>query len=384
VKFALTEEQEELRATARAFLAEHSSSERVRAAMESESGFEAELWKRVAEELGWTAVTIPEDCGGLGLGAVELTVLLEAMGEALLCAPFFSTVCLAARAILEAGSTAQRAEHLSGIAAGRTLATLAFAGPGGEADAAGVSAAARRVAGPGSDFVLSGRFPQVLDGHCADIVVVAGRAPGSAGVNGVSLFVVPASTAGVERRALPTLDRTRRLAELVLRDARVPASALLGPEGGAAAALERALDHARVALAAEQVGGAQRCLDLGVAYAKERVQFGRPIGSFQAIKHRLAEMMVRVESARSAAWWAAGVAALGGEELPQVASLAKAWSSEAFFHCAAECLQVHGGVGFTWEYDVHLLLKRARAGEGFLGTPSWHRERVARRLGLDG
>jgi len=165
---------------------------------------------------------------------------------------------------------------------------------------------------------------------------------------------------------------------------RVPASALLGTEGGGAAALERALDRARVALAAEQVGGAQRSLDLGVAYAKERVQFGRPIGSFQAIKHRLAEMMVRVESARSAAWWAAGVAELGGEELPQVASLAKAWSSEAFFHCAAECLQVHGGVGFTWEYDVHLLLKRARAGEGFLGTPSWHRERVARRLGLDG
>jgi len=382
VKFALTEEQQELLATARAFLAEHSSSERVRAAMESEAGFDAELWKRIGEELGWTAVTIPEGCGGLGLGAVERTVLLEAMGEALLCAPFFSAVCLGAPAILEAGSEAQQAELLPGIAAGRTLTTLAFSGPAGGQDAAGVEAVARRQADPGSDFVLSGRFPQVLDGHSADLFVVAARAPGSAGPEGVSLFAVPAATPGLERRTLPTLDRTRRLAALELRDVRVPAAARLGEEGAGAAALERTLDSARVALAAEQVGGAQRCLDLGVAYAKERVQFGRPIGSFQAIKHRLAEMMVRVESARSAAWWAAGVTALGGDELPQVASLAKAWSSEAFFHCAAECLQVHGGVGFTWEYDVHLFLKRARAGEAFLGDPSWHRERVARRLGL--
>jgi alkylation response protein AidB-like acyl-CoA dehydrogenase len=382
VKFALTEEQQELLATARAFLAEHSSSERVRAAMESEPGFDTELWKRLGEELGWTAVTIPESCGGLGLGAVELTVLLEAMGEALLCAPFFSSVCFGAQAILEAGSEAQRAELLPGIAAGRTLATLAFSGPGGGQDAAGVEASARRGAGAASDFVLSGRFPQVLDGHCADLVVVAARAPGSAGPEGVSLFAVPTATPGVERRALPTLDRTRRLAALELRDVRVPAAARLGDDGAGGAALERTLDRARVALAAEQVGGAQRCLDLGVAYAKQRVQFGRPIGSFQAIKHRLAEMMVRVESARSAAWWAAGVTALGGDELPQVASLAKAWSSEAFFHCAAECLQVHGGVGFTWEYDVHLYLKRARAGEAFLGDPSWQRERVARRLGL--
>jgi alkylation response protein AidB-like acyl-CoA dehydrogenase len=380
LRFAFTEEQEELRATARAFLAERSSPERVRAAMESEAGFDAETWKRIGEELGWTAVTIPEACGGLGLGAVELSALLEPMGEALLCAPFFATVCLGAQALLESGSAAQQAEHLPGIAAGRTLATLAWTGAGAEPDASGVAALARRAAGPGSDFVLHGSFPHVLDGHCADLLVVAARAPGSAGAAGVSLFAVPAAAA--ERRALPTVDRTRRLARVELRELRVPAAALLGAEGAGAAPLERTLDRARVALAAEQVGGAQRCLDLGVAYAKERVQFGRPIGSFQAIKHRLAEMMVRVEAARSAAWWAAGVAALGGEELPRAASLAKATASEAFFHCAAECLQVHGGVGFTWEYDVHLYLKRARAGEGFLGEPAWHRERVARALGL--
>jgi alkylation response protein AidB-like acyl-CoA dehydrogenase len=230
--------------------------------------------------------------------------------------------------------------------------------------------------------VLSGSLPQVLDGGAADLIVVAARTPGSAGEAGVSLFALPARAQGLERRALATLDRTRRLAALELREARVPAAALLGEEGEAGPALARVLDRAAVALAAEQVGGAQRCLDLAVAYAKERVQFGRPIGSFQAIKHRLAERMVQIETARSAAWWAAGVAALGGAELPQVASLAKARASEAFFSCAAECLQVHGGVGFTWEYDVHLYLKRARAGEGFLGEPAWHRERIARQLGL--
>jgi alkylation response protein AidB-like acyl-CoA dehydrogenase len=369
MRFAFTEEQEELRATARAFLAERSSSERVRAASESECGYDAETWKRIGGELGWTAVAIPEEHGGLGLGAVELCALLEPMGEALLCAPFFASVCLGAQAILEAGSAAQKGEWLPAIAAGERIATLAFDGADG-------TAAAVEARGAGGDFVLAGSVAQVLDGGSADLLVVAARA-----ADGLGLFVVAGDAAGVERRALPTLDRTRRLASLALRDVRVPASARLG--GDAAGALELTLDRARIALAAEQVGGAQRCLDLAVAYAKERVQFGRPIGSFQAIKHRLAELMVRVETARSAAWWASGVAALGDSaEIARVASLAKAWSSEAFFHCAAECLQVHGGVGFTAEYDVHLYLKRARAGEGFLGDPAWHRERVARQLGL--
>jgi alkylation response protein AidB-like acyl-CoA dehydrogenase len=382
VRFAFTEEQEALRATARAFLAERSSSERVRAAMASELGFDPETWKRIGAELGWTAVAIPEAYGGLGLGPVELAVLLEAMGEALLCAPFFASACLGAPALLEAGSEAQRAEHLPAIAAGRAIATLAWTGPRGVPGAAGVEAVARRAAGRGSDFGLSGRWRPVLDAHCADLLVVAARAPGSAGEAGVSLFALPASAPGLARRALPTLDRTRRLAEVELREARVPAAALLGEEGAGGPALERTLDRACAALAAEQVGGAQRCLDLAVAHAKSRVQFGRPIGSFQAIKHRLAEMMVRVESARSAAYWAACTAAQGGADLAEVASLAKAWCSEAFFFCAAECLQVHGGVGFTWEYDVHLYLKRARAGEALLGDPPWHRERIATKIGL--
>ena len=379
MRFAFTEEQAALRATARAFLAEHSASEPMRRAMQSELGYAPELWKTISTELGWPAVSVPEAYGGLGLGAVELAALLEAMGETLLCAPFFSSVCLGANALLVAGSDAQKREQLPAIAEGRTLATLAAFEPDKSWTAAGIEAEARR---EGGDYVLSGRKRFVLDGHCADLLVVAARRAGTRGDEGISLFAVPATSQGVERRALPTLDQTRRLAEIELHGVRVPATARLGEEGTGAAALERILALAAIALAAEQVGGAQRCLDLAVAHAKSRVQFGRPIGSFQAIQHRCADMMLRVESARSAAYYAACVAAEGGSELARMASLAKVYCSDAYFQCAADSLQVHGGVGFTWEYDVHLHLKRAKWTESFLGDPIWHRERVARLIGL--
>jgi alkylation response protein AidB-like acyl-CoA dehydrogenase len=222
----------------------------------------------------------------------------------------------------------------------------------------------------------------VLDGFGADLLIVAARREGSAGEKGVSLFAIPSDTPDVERRALPTMDPTRRLAEVTLRDVRVPASALMGEEGEAWRSLAKALDGATVALAAEQVGGAQTCLDLSVAYAKERIQFGRPIGSFQAIQHKCADMMVAVESARSASYYAACVAADDAENLPVAASLAKVACSDAYFRCAADSIQIHGGVGFTWEYDVHLYFKRARSTEVFLGDPAYHRERVARHVGL--
>jgi alkylation response protein AidB-like acyl-CoA dehydrogenase len=379
MRFAFTEEQEALRETARAFLAEHSSSEQVRSAMQTEAGFAPELWKQISAELGWPAVSIPEECGGLGLGAVELTALLETMGEALFCAPFFSTVCLGANALRVAGSGEQQRERLPAIAEGRSLATLAAFEPDKSWTVAGIEATARR---QGGDYLLSGRKRHVLDGHGADLLVVAARAEGSRGDEGLSLFAVGADAKGVEKRALPTLDQTRRLAEIELQGVRVPASARLGEEGSGAPALERIRDLAAIALAAEQVGGAQRCLDLAVAHAKSRVQFNRPIGSFQAIQHKCADMMLKVESARSAAYYAACVAAEDSPELPRVASLAKAYCSDAYFQCAADSLQVHGGVGFTWEYDVHLHLKRAKWAESFLGDPAWHRERVANLIGI--
>jgi alkylation response protein AidB-like acyl-CoA dehydrogenase len=377
MNFAFTEEQEELRSSARAFLAEHSSSERVRQAMDSEFGYDPEVWKRIGSELGWTSVAIPEPYGGIGLGDVELVALMEMMGESLLCAPFFSSICLAAGALRVAGSDEQKREYLPALAEGQRTATLAWMEASSGCDPCDFAALAEP---SGDELVLRGAKHFVIDGASAELLIVAARAPGSRGDAGVGLFLVPADAQGVEIRALPTMDPTRRQAALTLDGVRLPASARLGAAETGADALREILDRAAIALAGEQVGGAQRCLDLSVAYAKERVQFGRPIGSFQAIKHKCADMMVRVESARSAAYYAACVAAEGAAELPRAASLAKAYCSEAFFHCAAESIQIHGGVGFTWEYDPHLYFKRAQAGEQLLGDPSHHRERIAREL----
>jgi alkylation response protein AidB-like acyl-CoA dehydrogenase len=377
VNFAFTEEQQELRAAARGFLAEASSSERVRAAMASELGYDPEIWKRIGSELGWPAAIVPEAFGGLGLGAVELVALLEPMGESLLCSPFFATVCLAAQAVLAAGSDEQRERYLAPIAEGEARAALATCEPGLAHDE--VALEARR---DGDSYRLDGAKRYVVDGHSADWLVVSARAPGSRGDDGVSLFVVSGDAPGLTRVALPTMDQTRRQAAVRFAGVSVRASARLGAEGAGAAPLRRALDLGAIALAAESVGGAQRCLDLAVAYAKEREQFGRPIGSFQAIKHKCADMMVKVETARSAAYYAGCAAAEDAPDLSVAASLAKAYCSEAYYHCAAETIQIFGGVGFTWEYDPHLYFKRARASESLLGTPAWHRERVARAIGL--
>jgi alkylation response protein AidB-like acyl-CoA dehydrogenase len=379
MNFAFTEDQERLRASARSFLEDCSSTRQVREAMATERGYDAEVWRRIGAELGWPAVIVPEEYGGLGLSYIELIVLMEEMGRALLCAPFFSSVCLAGNALLAGGTEEQKQEYLPAIASGERVATLAFTEPNGRWDASAVAAVARRAAG---DFLLSGVKTFVVDGHGADVLVVAARAEGTRAEEGVSLFVVPADTPGLERRSLPTLDQTRRQAEITLRDVRVPASALMGGEGEGWDALRRTLDLAAVAISAEQVGGAERCLDMSVEYAKQRVQFGRPIGSFQAIKHKCADMLLQIESARSASYYAGWAAAEGSDELPVAASLAKAYCSDAYFGCAAESIQIHGGVGFTWEYDVHLYFKRAKSSETLLGDASHHRELVAQRIGL--
>ncbi len=372
MNFAFTEEQEELRASARAFLADHSTPAHVRALMETELGHDPSVWKRIGAELGWTAVAIPEAHGGLGLSWVEVVALQELMGEALFCAPYLSTVCLAASAIGAAGNEPQKKRLLESLAGEGTIGALA-SGPD------------TRFHREGGEYRLDGAVRGVVDGHCADLLVVAAR-PEHAGEDApVSLFAVPAATPGVERTALPTLDRTRRLAELRFDGARVPESLRLGAEGAAGPALERALDLGAIALAGELVGVAQRALDLSVAYAKERVQFGRPIGSFQAIKHKCADMMVKLEAARSATYWAACAAAEpDADAVALAASSAKAAASEAAFFCTGSALQIFGGVGFTSEYDIHLYFKRARASAALLGDAAFHRERVARGIGLDG
>lgn len=377
--FAFTEEQQDLRETARAFLAEHASSERVRAAMEGESGWDDALWAQLGAELGWTAVHIPEEYGGLGLGYVELVALLELMGERIVCSPYFATLALGANAILVAGSEEQKQQWLGPIAEGERTATLALTEANGRWDPAGIETLCEP---SGEGYVLRGTKRYVLDGAAADWLIVAARAPGTVGEDGISLFRVPSETPGVARKPLPTVDQTRRQAEIGFDGVSVPASALLGTAGEGGPALLRILDLAAVALAAEQVGGAQRCLDMAVEYASTRVQFGRVIGSFQSIKHKCADMMVAVEAARSAVYYAGCVAAEGSDELPRVASLAKAYCSDAYFRCAADNVQIHGGVGFTWEYDCHLYFKRAKSSETFLGDPAYHRELVAQRIGL--
>jgi alkylation response protein AidB-like acyl-CoA dehydrogenase len=293
------------------------------------------------------------------------------MGRSLLCAPYFATIALAANAILTSGDDAAKKELLPGIATGDTIATLAFTEDNGRWDEGGIATTATRA---GDGWTLDGHKMFVLDGHVANLLVVAARTPA-----GLSLFAVEGDAPGLTRVPLATMDQTRKQARLEL--AGTPGQ-LIGADGGASAGLSRTLDLAAVALAAEQVGGAQRCLDMSVEYAKERVQFGRPIGSFQAIKHKCADMLLEVESAKSAAYYAGWAAAESSDELPVVASLAKAYCSDAYFHAAAENIQIHGGIGFTWEHDAHLYFKRAKSSELLLGDPTYHRELLAQRIGL--
>jgi len=379
MQFTFTPEQLLIREAAQDFFREHGSAQRVRAAMETKLGYDEETWQAMAQEMGWTGITLPESCGGMGLGHVELAILQEEAGRWVHPSPFFNTVCLAAPAILLAATPAQREALLRGIAEGRTRAALVLTGPEGKPGLDGIGITLKK--GP-RGFTLSGVASYVVYGHAADLLVVAARAPRSRGTAGVSLVALPADTAGVSIEKLVTLDLTRPMARITFNRVSVAAEQILGEEGAAAEALQTALRRAQIALAAEQTGGAQAALDLTVAYAKERVQFGRIIGSFQAVKHRLADMMVEVESARSAAYYAACVADESSEELPEAAAIAKARCSDVFFKCAADMIQLHGGIGFTWEHQAHLYFKRARASTTLLGTPQHHREALASMIGL--
>jgi alkylation response protein AidB-like acyl-CoA dehydrogenase len=371
MNFAFSDEQEELRAAVRRFLAEKSPETEVRRLMDTTEGYDPAVWSQMADQLGLQSLTIPEEFGGSGFTYVELLVVLEEMGAALLCAPFFSSVALAANALLTSGDDEAKKSYLPGIASGETIATLAITEDNGKWDFGGIECKAAK---KGDGWALDGHKMFVIDGHIANLIIVAARTGA-----GVSLFVVQGDAAGLTRTSLPTMDQTRKQARLEFSG--TPAT-LIGSDGGAEPGLSKTLDLAAVALAAEQVGGAQRVLDASVEYAKTRIQFGRPIGSFQAIKHKCADMLLEVESAKSAAYYAAWAAAEDSDELPVVASLAKSYCSEAYFHSAAENIQIHGGIGFTWEHPAHLYFKRAKSSELLLGDPSYHRELLAQRIGI--
>jgi alkylation response protein AidB-like acyl-CoA dehydrogenase len=371
MNFAFSEEQEELRRTVRQFLDQKSPEAEVRRLMETDEGYDVAVWKQMGEQLGLQGLAIPEEYGGSGYGYIELIVILEEMGRRLLAAPYFSSVVLAANTLLTAGDDAAKKAHLPGIATGETIATLAFTEESGRWDEAGITATATQ---SGDSWTISGTKSYVLDGHVADLILVAARTGA-----GVSIFAVPSDAAGLTRTLLATMDQTRKQAKLDFAD--TPAT-LVGTDGAGWATIERVLDLAAVALAAEQVGGAQFVLDMAVQYAKDRIQFGRPIGSFQAIKHKCADMLLEVESAKSAAYYAGWCAAELNDELPSVAALAKAYCSEAYFHATAENIQIHGGIGFTWEHPAHLYFKRAKSSELLFGDPAYWRELLAQRIGI--
>ncbi len=371
MQFAFTEEQDQLRDFVRQFLEDKSSEATVRELMETESGYDPAVWSQMAEQLGLQSLIVPEEYGGQGFTWVEMTVVLEEMGRALLCAPFFSTSVLATSTLLAADDDSASADYLPGMASGETIATVAFTEENGRWDESGITATAEPA---GDGWAISGVKSYVLDGHTAGLVLVAARTAA-----GVSIFAVDGEAAGLTRSPLATMDQTRKQAKLEF--ANTPAR-LVGTDGAGWATLTKVLDLAAVALAAEQVGGAQMVLDMSVEYAKVRVQFGRPIGSFQAIKHKCADMLLEVESAKSAAYYAAWCAAEDNDELPAMASLAKSYCSEAYFHAASENIQIHGGIGFTWEHPAHLYFKRAKSSELLFGDPTYHRELLAQRIGL--
>jgi alkylation response protein AidB-like acyl-CoA dehydrogenase len=376
MNFAFSDEQEEFRSVLRRFLEEKAPASELRRMLAAPAGYSPALWKQMAEELGLPGIHLPEAVGGQGFGFLELGIVLEEMGRALLPSPFFASSVLAAEAIrCVAGAEEQRA-LLAGIASGAEIATLAWVEAGAGWDPAALALEARP---EGDGYVLEGAKQAVLSADAASRLVVAARLPGTRGDAGLTLLALDASAPGVRIVPEEPIDLARRVARVELDAVRARA---LGPAGGAAPGLRKALLRGAVALSAEMIGGAARALDMAVAYAKQRVQFARPIGSFQALKHAAADVLLEVELARSAAYWAWWVADQDGPELAQAAPLAKSACAEAYTLAAATNLQIHGGIGFTFEADPQLHYRRARADAALLGEPGAQRAALARELGL--
>jgi alkylation response protein AidB-like acyl-CoA dehydrogenase len=372
-----TEQQRLIQDSARTLLARSAGLNRLRAVIDSGIGFDAALWDTLAVETGFAGLMVPEAYGGSGLGAVEMALILEETGRTLAVVPFFETAVLAVQTILLGATPSQKQTLLPGIAAGRIKAAVAITGPSGLPFPHGIAVVMNR---DGAGWRLNGAAGFVTFAHVADLFLIFARAPETPEL---SIVALPASSEGVSIERLPSLDLTRPLCRVDLNNVYVPNDAVLGEAQAGSTTLTRALAVGAGLLASEQTGGAQFCLSSTVDYAKQRVQFGRVIGSFQAVKHELADMMVAVEAARSAALYAAAAIDAGSDELFEAASVARVWCSEAYRHCAAEAIQLHGGIGFTWEHHAHLYFKRAHSSSTWLGEPAFHRERVAQLMGLD-
>jgi len=376
--FGFSQEQEMLRKSARDFLAKECPMSYVRRMMEDEVGYSEDVWRKMAE-LGWMGLIFPEEVGGSGLDMVDLVVVLEEMGRVVMPGPFFSTVLLGGVTLAEGGNKAQNARYLPSIAEGKLKATLAVLEPSGRWDADGIEATA--VADSGG-YLLSGTKLFVPDAHVADLILVAARTERSKGEAGISIFAVDVPRDGVAVTPLKTMDQTRKLCEVTLDRVRLGPEALIGATGQGWPTLKRVFDRAKTALSAEMCGGAERVLEMSVEYAKVRVQFDRPIGSFQAIQHKCANMLLQVESAKSATYYAAWAVAKDVPEAALAAAMAKAYTSDAARVVAGEGIQIHGGIGFTWEHDMHIYFKRAKGSEFTFGDATYNRELVAQLIDL--
>jgi alkylation response protein AidB-like acyl-CoA dehydrogenase len=371
--FGLSEDQELLQQSARDFLARECPPAVVRQATLAPAGASDAVEGRIAE-MGWTGLLVPESYGGLGLGMLETAVLLGELGRAAAPGPFLFSAILATKAIVAAGSRAQKQEWLPKLAAGRATATLAFLEESDRLDPPGVRARARRVAG---SYRISGTKLFVPYAHTADLLIIACRTAAGVRASGITLFLVDRRSPGLDVRLLDTIDRTRRLCEVEMRGVLVGREHVLGPVGGGWPVIAKLVDVAAVGIAADALGGSDRVLEMAVNYSKTREQFGRPIGSFQAIKHMAAEMVAEVEPARSLLWYASHAQDALPRGSSRAASMAKASLCDIFARCAQRAVQMHGGIGFTWEHDLHFWFKRAKWDELAFGDPSYHRERVA-------
>jgi alkylation response protein AidB-like acyl-CoA dehydrogenase len=369
--FGLNDEQATLQEVLRDFFDKKSPESAVREQMTDPTGYDEVLWRQMADQLGLQSLAVPEEYGGSGFSFVELGIALEEMGRALVVSPFFASCVMATQLLLATGDDDANKDFLPGLASGELVATVAIAEDGGSWLPADVAAEAIESAG---GWAISGHKAYVLDGVAAGLLLVAARVG-----NDVGVFAVHGDAPGLTRRPLETMDQTRKMARIVFEG--VPAR-LLGSLDRGRAAIEIMLDHAMVALAAESLGGTSKVLEMAVEYAKVREQFGRPIGSFQAIKHKCASVLVELESSRSAVYYGLWAVSVGDPDVPKLASLTKAFCTDTYFYAAGENVQIHGGIGFTWEHPAHLYLKRAKNAQLFLGSPDFHRQRLADLIGI--
>ncbi|MFC1971450.1 acyl-CoA dehydrogenase family protein [Chloroflexota bacterium] len=376
--FELGEEQVMLKTSAREFLEKECPKKLVRDMMEDEKGYTPELWQKMAG-LGWMGLVFPEEYGGFDSSFLDLSVLLEEMGRALVPGPFLPTVVLAGRAILFAGSEEQKNDFLPEIASGNMMMTLAFMEPGGAMEASDVTVQAIP---SGDNFIISGTKLFVPYAHVTDYLICITRTGDAVNKEeGISLFLVDAKSDGIETEVLTTMTG-EKLCEVILKNVVVPKNYLLGELDKGWQIVKRTLIEAEVAESAWMLGGARWALETSVNYAKERIQFGVPIGSFQAIQHKCANMFIEVEGATSITYYAAWAVSENDPGMHLAASMAKAWCSDIYKHVAAEGIQIHAGIGFTWDHDMHLYYKRAKTSEVAFGDAKYHRENVAKLLNL--